>query len=296
MSYSSAVEPLRAANLLNPDPLYEIHHLAVRGTHAVSSSGAEIQASLTFDDVEKLDDIFVVAGGDPMSFEDAKVVRWLRRCSAQGARLGGISGGPVILALAGVMAGRRMTMHWEHAEALIEVAPDLLIERSLYVIDRDRLTCAGGIAPLDMMHALITEQHGEKFARRVSDWFMHTDIRPSGGPQRSGLCERYGVTSVPLLIAIEAMENHIADPLDLDHLARVANLRKRQLQRLFDKQISSSMMAFYRGLRLEKARNLLTQSPLSLTEIALATGFSSSSHFSNAFHEKFGEPPSRMRA
>jgi len=65
-----------------------------------------------------------------------------------------------------------------------------MIERSLYVIDRDRFTCAGGIAPLDMMHALLTERHELAFARQVSDCFMHTDVRSANGPQRAGLVER----------------------------------------------------------------------------------------------------------
>ena len=88
------------------------------------------------------------------------------------------------------MAGRRMTVHWEHAAALAEISPHLVIERTLYVIDRDRVTCAGGTAPMDLMHALITQHHGAPFARLASDWFLHTEVRPSGGPQRAGLVNR----------------------------------------------------------------------------------------------------------
>jgi transcriptional regulator GlxA family with amidase domain len=296
ISYSSAVEPLRAANLLSPHRLYDIQHLVSSGGHAVSSSGAIIEATRLFDDESEFDDLFVVAGGDPVSFNDERVMRWLRSISKRDVRLGGISGGSVILALAGVMTGRRMTVHWEHAETLLEVSPELLIERSLYVIDRDRLTCAGGIAPMDMMHALLIEQHGSVFAHRVSDWFMHTDIRPSGGPQRAGLAERYRISSLPLLNAIEAMENHVADPLDLQQLSSLAGVGKRQLNRLFRQQFDLSAMTFYRNLRLEKARNLLMHSPLSITAIALATGFASSAHFSTAFRGIYGDAPSRIRS
>jgi transcriptional regulator GlxA family with amidase domain len=83
-----------------------------------------------------------------------------------------------------------MTVHWEHAAALAEGRDSLMIERSLYVIDRDRFTSAGGIAPLDMMHALLTERHEPAFARQVSDWFMHTDVCSANGPQRAELVER----------------------------------------------------------------------------------------------------------
>ena len=145
------------------------------------------------------------------------------------------------------------------------------------------------------MHALLTRQHGAGFARRVSDWFMHTEVRPSGGPQRAGLVERFGVSDPAVIQAIEMMENHVADPLNLDQLARLCGLGARQLNRLFREKLGDSTMAFYRGLRLEKARNLLEQSVLSVTEIALATGFASSAHFSTAFKERFGHSPRRHR-
>jgi len=295
MSYASAVEPLRAANLLAGQTLYDVHHLSENDRAAVSSSGAVVNATLPLDARHRLDCVLVVAGGDPGSYKNARVLRWLQRMAARGTLLGGISGGPLILARAGVMAERRMTVHWEHAEALLEISPSLIIERTLYVWDRDRLTCAGGIAPLDVMHALITKHHGSEFARRVSDWFMHTDVRPSGGPQRAGLAERYGVTNLTLLNAIEAMENHIADPLDLTQLATLSGLSARQLNRLFAEQLQASTMGFYRNLRLAKAQALVTQTPLSITEIALATGFASSAHLSACFRHRYDAPPSSLR-
>jgi transcriptional regulator GlxA family with amidase domain len=209
--------------------------------------------------------------------------------------LGGVSGGPVILARAGLMARRRMTVHWDHAPALAEISPSLMIERSLYVIDRDRVTCAGGTAPMDLMHALIARHHGARFARQVSDWFLHTDIRPSGGPQRAGLVERHGTTNAALLDAITAMESHVADPLDLAQLARFAGVGPRQLNRLFRQRLGSSTMDYYRRLRLEKARALLRGSAMPMTEIALATGFAGSAHFASRHSRSYGAPPSSLR-
>lgn len=295
LSYSSAMEPMRAANHLARQRLYEIRHIPVAGARSKSSSGAVIEGTASLDGDRNFDMILVVAGGDPARFDNGRVFQWLRMMARRGVQIGGVSGGPVILARAGVMAGRRMTVHWEHAQTLSEMTPTLLVERSLYVIDRDRMTCAGGTAPLDMMHALLTRQHGAGFARRVSDWFMHTDIRPSGGPQRAGLVERYGVSDPAVIQAVEMMENHVADPLSLDQLANLCGLGTRQLNRLFRQKLGVSTMAFYRSLRLEKARNLLEQSVLSITEIALASGFASSAHFSTAFKTQFGHSPRRHR-
>ena len=286
---------LRAANLLSGREIYQVHNIAASDAAATSSSGVVVPASSYDSDDGDFDLVLVAAGGDPAVYQDERVFDWLRGLARRGVMLGGISGGPVILASAGLMKERRMTVHWEHAAALGEISPTLLIERSLYVIDRDRVSCAGGTAPLDLMHALITERHGPELARRVSDWFMHTDIRPSGGPQRAGRVARYHTTDAVTLRTIEAMENHIADVLNLRQLATIAGVGSRQLNRLFQEKIGKSTMRFYRHLRLEKARSLLTDSPLRITEIALATGFANSAHFSTAFAERYGSSPSLCR-
>lgn len=295
MSYASAIEPLRAANLLAQRTLYDIRHITAEGEGAFSSSGAMIPATAVHGADTDYDMMLVVAGGDPLQFASERTFGWLRRLDRLGVVLGGVSGGPGVLANAGLMAGRRMTIHWEHMPALSERHPGLLLERALFVFDRNRVTCAGGSAPLDLMHALLTRHHGPVFARSVSDWFMHTEVRPPGGPQRAGLVERYRTTNGAILSAIEAMETHVSDPLALGQLAAFAGIGERQLNRLFHAKMGKSAMAFYRSLRLEKARNLIMNSAVPLTEIALAAGFANSAHFSRAYGAEFGAPPSRFR-
>lgn len=295
MSYASVEEPLRAANALTGRELYRVRNIPASGSVATSSCGAVLHAGGSVGVDRDFDLLIVVAAGDPMSFADKRVFRWLRGLSRLGVRLGGVSGGPVILASAGLMDQRRMTVHWEHAPALAEFSPTLLVERNLYVIDRDRVTCAGGTAALDLMHALIAEHHGSDLARRASDWLLHTEIRPAGGPQRAGRVERYRTTDRSVLNAIEAMENHIADPLELAQLARISGVGARQLNRLFREKLGRSTMRFYLDLRLDKARNLLLNSALPITEIALASGFTNSAHFSTSYSKKYGVPPSALR-
>ena len=295
MSFAALTEPMRAANLLARQQIYDTVIFSAKGHPAQSSGATIVMPNTRIGQDDRLDYVFVVAGGDPMRFSDPGVTAWLTRMSRAGIPLGGVSGGPVILARAGLMEKRRMTVHWEHATALAEVSPHLVIERSLYVIDRDRVTCAGGSAPMDLMHDLITQHHGTEFARRVSDWFMHTNIRPSGGPQRAGLLERVGSQNPIILDAVKTMEAHVAEPLPLESLAKTAGISPRQLNRLFAEKLGRPTMRYYREVRLEKAQSLLRNSPLSLTEIALATGFANSSHFSRAYAAQFGQPPSAHR-
>lgn len=296
MSYASTVEPMRAANLLSGKTLYEIKHLCSDNEKAISSGGIAFNANMKLEDANNLDILFIIAGGNPAALTDPVFFSTLRKLATRGVVLGGVSAGPYFLAIAGVMKDRHMTVHWEHAQSLSEQMPELLVVRSLYVMDRDRITCAGGTAPLDMMHALITNHHGAQFARNVSDWFMHTEVRPAGGQQRAGLVERHNTTNPAVIKTIEVMENHIANPLSLLQLAQLCNLSPRQMNRLFKENIDQGTMQFYTQIRLNQAKRLCEQSTLSITEIALATGFASTSYFSTKFKNVFRVSPSDLRA
>jgi len=296
LSYAAAVEPLRAANLLAGHTLYDVRELPADGAIASSSSGAQVRASAHVGEHVDYDLMMVVAGGDPVAFVSRRVSRWLQHLDRRGVVLGGISGGPVVLASAGVMAGRRMTVHWEHRALVGNVAPTAIIERSRYVIDQGRLTCAGGTAALDMMHAMILGDHGADFARSVVDWFLHTEVQPSGGPQRSEPAKRWDTRNSVLLAALHAMEDHIADPLELTQIASIAGVGPRQLNRLFNRRFGIGVIARYRALRLEKAHALLLRSSLPVAEVASATGFASATHFSRRFREQYGTSPSGVRS
>lgn len=295
MATASAVEPLRAANHLAGKKLYEISFVSTHGGMAKSTAGGGFdtlsmgQAGLDFDLV------FVVAGGNPISYEDPELRRYLRRINAGKVKLGGISGGAAILARYGLMENRRFAVHWQHIDALEELSSDLLVERRLFVIDRDRYTCAGGVSALDMMLAIVASEHGTVFAQAVSDWFIHTQMRLADEPQKATLAQQLNITHPALVAATSLMASHLADPLNEQQIAELSGLSSRQLQRLFSEQIGEPIMQFYRRMRLEKANELIQQSTLSITEVAIAAGFSSLSHFSRSFREQFDITPQRRR-
>lgn len=295
MSYACTVEPLRAANLLSNRPLYDIVHFG--SAESVTSSGtASIVPTRRVGEFVDLDLLLVVAGGDPFEFTDETCFDWLRKMAQEGVRIGGISGGAVVLANAGLMSGYRMTVHWEHAPLLVERFPNVIIERRLFVVDRGRVTCGGGTSPLDLMHALIADHHGSVFAHLVSDWFLHTDIRNATAPQRSSVADRFGSHSPHVLEAVVAMESHLADPLSLQQLALIAGITPRHLNRLFINAVGQSVMQYYRQLRLTLAKRLIQNSSLDLASIAEATGYSNAGHFSNAYKSHFDVRPRAHRS
>lgn len=295
LSYASAVEPLRAANRLSGQALYEWSHISGQGRPVEASSGLEIAADHRVGDDGPLDMILVCAGGNPALHRNASTLSWLRKLARRGVRIGGVSGGPYILARAGLLDGFRCTIHWEHLAALAEEFPQLDIRRTLYEIDRGRLTCAGGIAGFDMMRAIIAAEHGAPLATAVSEWFLQTQLRAGSGPQRLTLRERYGVAHPKLLDALGAMEDSIDKPLSRAALARAISLSVRQLERLFACHLGTTIGDLYLKIRLDRARTLVHETALPLLEIAIACGFANGSHFSRTYRNRFGASPRQDR-
>jgi transcriptional regulator GlxA family with amidase domain len=258
----------------------------------LASNGAAIAPDLKFGaDAGDLDVLFVCASGNPATFSDRKTFTWLRKLARQRIALGGISGGAFVLAKAGLLSGRRCTIHWEHMAAFQESFPDVALTRSLFEIDGDRITCAGGVAGLDMMVALIARDHGHDLGAAVSEWLLHTHVREGGRPQRMDLRFRLGVGDERLLTVLREMEGHLEAPLSRQRLADLARMSLRQLERSFRTQLGRGMHEHYMTLRLARARQLLRETSLSMLEIAVATGFASASQFARAFRREFGHPP-----
>jgi transcriptional regulator GlxA family with amidase domain len=296
MSYASAMEPLRAGNVLAGREIYRWRHLSPDGRKVAASNGVTIVPDHDLRDHAALRWLVICAGGNPALFDDPATLAWLRTLARRGVRMAGVSGGPYLLARAGLLDGYRCTIHWEHLSSIREEFPHLDVTGARHEIDRDRMTCAGGIAALDMMHERISRDHGTELAARVSEWFLQTDVREGQGPQRMSLSQRLGVSSPRLQDVVARMEASIEEPVSRAELARVAGISLRQLERLFAAQMQTSVSAYYLGIRLERARSLLRQTAMPITEISVACGFASPAHFSRSYRRRFGRPPNAERA
>jgi transcriptional regulator GlxA family with amidase domain len=297
MAYASAVEPLRAANVLSGRRLYAWRHITAGSGEARASNGVAFRPDFDMAREATPSAVLVCSGGNPATFSHAPTLARLRRFARRGAKIGGVSAGSFILAQAGLLESYRCTIHWEHASAFAEAFPSLRLTHSLFEIDRDRLTCAGGIAALDMMHAMIKDDHGQALAAAVSDWFIQTSVRSSADRQRLSIRERYGVSNPKVARVLQRMEHEAERPADRAQLADLAGVSLRQLERLFATQLRCSIDEQYKRIRLERARKLVTQTTLPIVEIALICGFRTASHFSRSYKTAYGGAPrmERMR-
>ena len=296
LTYSSAVEPLRSANQLSQENLYEIWNIPAQGARAKASCGALIPANAHVGERLGFDLVFVVASNDTADAKQPRLLDWLRQLARRKIIVGGLGAGPLMLARAGLLNNRAMTLHWAFRNTLLETQPAIDVTQNLYVADADRVTCTGGTAPLDLMHSIISEQHGPDFAREVSDWCSQADVRTADSPQRSGKASRYKTNNADVLTVIDLMENHLSDPLDLCQLSLTSGISERHLNRLFQQHLGLATMAFYRNLRLRRGDQMLKHSSLTIAHIGAATGFMNSAHFSRSYKRYFNQTPSEARS
>ena len=295
-AYFLGVEALRIANRAAGGDVYDWLTVSVDGDPVAASNGMLVTPNMAIADAPMLSTVLVCAGFGAADGVDGRITAWLRRLARHGTFLSAFDTGAVILARAGLLAGRRAAMHWQQAGVMAERFPQVEWVSDLFVIDGDRMTCPGGIAAFDAMLALITRQAGAGLAARVAEIMIHERIRHPGEHQRpSGVFD--GVTTDPRLArAIVAMEENIETPLDLTALAAVAGVTPRHLVRLFGRHLAVTPARMYRRLRLERAWRLLTLTVMDATEIGFACGFSSLPAFSRAFKAEYGVPPRDARA
>lgn len=295
ISLASVLEPLRAANRLSGRRLYEWTVMTQDGEALLSSSGVRILPDQSLEQAERLNALVVIAGMHPDRYCERPVLNVLRRLARQGCQLGAISTGSYLLAKAGLLEGYRCTIHWEHIAGFQEAFPNLDVTDELYEIDRNRFTCSGGTAAMDLALSLITLDHGRDLATGVAEQFIHERIRDRHDPQRMALRARVGVSHPKLLRVIELMEASLEEPLPRGDLARQTGLSTRQLERLFRKYLGRTPTRYYLELRLQKARSLLMQTSMSVLDVALACGFVSASHFSKCYREYYAKTPRQER-
>ena len=295
IAFVSAVEALRLANHVSEDTPFSWMAVADTAGPVMASNGIELTAECALNDAGPLDAVFVCGGVNIQAHEDRAMMASLRRRVAHGAALGALCTGTHILACAGLMDGYRCTIHWENIQAFIEAFPDVEVSNELFTIDRNRYTCAGGTAALDLMLNLISMHLGPDVAATVSDELVHHRIREGSEGQRMDLRSRSGIAHPKLLSVVAAMEENIETPMSCAQLAAAVGLSTRQLERLFRTYLSTAPTRYYLRMRLERARTLLRQTSMPIFDVALATGFISASHFSKCFREHFGTPPSAER-
>ncbi len=299
LALGGAVDALAAANDALDAHAYQALTLSLDGRAVRAACGTLVAPAHGLADAPELDAVFVVGEPplpEPLRDGHAALHAFLRAQAGGGRLLGGIGCGAAVLAQAGLLNGHRATLHWTLAQQLGEAHAQVVVSSNVYEIDRGRLSCAGGTASLDLMVAWLGQRHGQRLMRALLAHFGLERLRGADERQRAPVAARAGITSAKLAEAVALMEANLGEPLPTEDIARLVGVSRRQLERLFKQHLDALPSRYYAELRLVRARRLLQQTPQSILQIGLACGFSSGSHFSNAYRARWGRTPREERS
>ena len=296
IAFSCALEPLRIANLVSGKPLYRWSLLSEDGKTATCSNGSATLVDGGLEAGRKVDRLFLISGTNVKTHTTAKLLAGLRRERAAGTPLGAICSAAYVLARAGFLDNVETALHWAWHDLFTEEFPEVRLVRNVFVAREKIITASGGTAAADLMLHLIGRSHGEDLATEVADQMVYNAVREGTAAQRVSVQSRHGMRNEHLKRAIAMMEEAIESPMSPSLIAEALGISTRQLERLFGRYLNSSPKHYFMEMRLNRAQNLLVQTEQSVTEIAMACGFQSTSHFSKVYRSHFGRSPLVQRA
>ena len=295
LSFAAALDCLRIANRMADKTLYTWVTTGESGDTVGCSAGTRFHLDIPLEDLGRDDTMLICGGTDIQQATTKKLLNWLRREARRGLRVGGLCTASYVMARAGLLDGKKATIHWENHDSFTEEFDEVELTKSVFVVDGNRMSTAGGTSSIDLMLKIIADEQGDKLANAVADQMIYASIRTDQDTQRLSVPTRIGVRHPKLSQVIQMMEANIEEPISPAILARDVGMSTRQLERLFRRYLNRSPKRYYMELRLQKARNLLMQTDMSVINVALACGFASPSHFSKCYRAHYDTTPYRER-
>ena len=294
ISFSCALEPLRIANLVSGKELYRWSLVSSDGVSATCSNGTVTLVDYSFESIPRSDRLFVVTGINVAAHATPALCKAIRRAARSTRALGALCSGAWALAKAGLLNGQNAAIHWDFHDAFMEQFPEVNLVRSVFDTQHAVITASGGSATADLFLHLIEQEHGAEMAMAVADQMVYNVVRESGAEQKISLQSRLEVRNAHVMSAITLMQESLDEPLSMSEIADQLHVSKRQLERLFGRYLNCSPKKYYMDLRLQRAQKLLIQTDASVTDVAVACGFETLTHFSRLYKSAFGISPSHQ--
>jgi AraC family carnitine catabolism transcriptional activator len=284
----SAIEVLRHANRLGGRETYRWAFVTEDDKGVLGSNGMLLQPTAGVGEALATDMVFVVAGFAAWDLQLPRLGKWIGR-NGPGTTLGGISNGGFVLAEHGLLDGYAATVHWEDFSSFYESYPKVNSRYQRFVVDRDRMTCSGGAATLDMFLEIVRRDLGEQIVTRVSRQMLLGENDAHSEVTRT---QHYSPQVQSILGLLDA---GIAESMTVGRLASKVGISRRELLRTLRRETGQTPSEIINSRRLERARSLVLHSHLPLAAVAAAVGFSSQSHLTLRYRQMYGVTPAQHR-
>lgn len=300
LSLAALIEPLNLANALSGRKLFRWRLASIDGQSVTSAGGISVGVARRFEGLlegqaTRQPAFMICAGEEVERYSTHQLRAFLRRAARACVPLYAMGTAAWLLADAGLLGDRRCTIHWSKMAAFAESFYDLDVDDALFVSDRQIVTCAGDFAAFDLAIDLVQRQCDAELARSICQHLTADRWRDGASCQSAPPGLRHGASGRKLMQIIQQMERNVEDPLPLIEIARWAALSRRQVERLFERLLSTTPRQYYIKLRMRRARQLIELTDMPITDIAIACGFMSPSYFSKSFKDHFNVLPSQLR-
>ena len=279
---ANVLEPLRAANDLSSQQVFEWNIVVLGGQRVRSSSGLRLEADAQLADMRG-DILMVMPSYGFLTHANVTSSRALRAAARRFDILAGLDTGSWLLAEAGLLDDYRATIHWDELDRFSERFSDIDVQKEAVIYDRDRITCGGASTAFALAMQMIEKQHGAALRLRVEHLFSGAYAqRPV---RRGGIAAR----------AVDLMRVHIEEPLPIAQLAQQLGRSQKHLEQQMLARLGAAPQVIYRRIRLERARQLSLDTTISVAEISVRCGYQDASAMTRAFRSEYGTTPQALR-
>ena len=279
---ANVLEPLRAANDLSSQQVFEWNIVVLGGQRVRSSSGLRLEADAQLADMRG-DILMVMPSYGFLTHANVTSSRALRAAARRFDILAGLDTGSWLLAEAGLLDGYRATIHWDELDRFSERFSEIDVQKEAVIYDRDRITCGGASTAFALAMQMIEKQHGAALRLRVEHLFSGAYAqRPV---RRGGIAAR----------AVALMRAHIEEPLPIAQLAQQLGRSQKHLEQQMLARLGAAPQVIYRRIRLERARQLSLDTTISVAEISVRCGYQDASAMTRAFRSEYGTTPQALR-
>ena len=287
-----------ANGFIAPRDRYEVTVLAATAGLLRASNGISIAADNTFERAPRRFSLALIAGGPtlPDAAPAAPLVDWLATVAAHCDRYGSVCTGAFALGHAGLLDGRNVTTHWQHAAQLAEQFPRANVDFDrIYLRDGRLVTSAGVTAGIDLALALVAEDHGPQVALAVAKRLVVFAQRQGGQSQFSPYLTAPADNTSPVAKVQAHVMQHIGERFTVRQLAEVAGMSARNFARVFVQETNTTPHEFIERARVDAARKLLESGGAALKAIAYDCGFGNPDRMRIVFTKRIGVTPMQYR-
>ena len=296
MVLASVIDPMRAANRLSGRQCFTWRIVTTHGKSVNCTCGIQITPDEALNVDTEGDVLFIVSGFNQYSYINTDEIALIRRIAPRFHALGGADSGAWILGKAGLLEGKNVTTHWEDLEDFSSSFRKSNVQPDRFVVDQSIFTIGGASPTFDFMLHLIRARLGYPLALEVASVFVYDETHFSTDAQPLVSLGLLNDFEPRVTKAIRIMEVHIDEPVSIVNVAEQLMMSSRRLEKLFQQHLQCSPGAYYQRLRLQRARKYVTDTLLSMQEIAIRTGFNSLSAFSRSYKKHYQSAPSDYRA